>query len=61
MSQFISDVMSTLKSPSNIPRVPSGFIRQMTEDKMLVPEENINLISVIGQGIYNINTIERTK
>ena len=32
-------------------RVLSGFIRQMSEEKLLVPEENIKLISIIGQGL----------
>ena len=51
MPQFILDVMFTLKSPSNLPRVSSGFIQQMAEGKMLVPNENLNFNKVIGQGI----------
>ena len=48
----ILDVMSTLKATNepHIPRVLSGFIRQMSEEKLLVPEENIKLMSIVGQG-----------
>ena len=52
---YYASILDTLKSQSNeqdLPRVMSGFIRQMTEDKMLVPEENIKLTSIIGQGAY---------
>ena len=47
------ELMSTLKvrdGEPKMPRVLSGFIRQMSEDNMLIPEESINLISIVGQG-----------
>ena len=47
------DVMSVSVKEAHIPRVLSGFVRQMSEENMLVPEENINLISIVGQGSYD--------
>lgn len=45
--------MSTLKprgSDYGIKRVMSAFIRQMSEDRLLIPETNINLLDIVGQG-----------
>ena len=48
---YTLEVTSTLNTNEpHIPRVLSGFIRQMSEEKLLVPEENIKLMSIIGQG-----------
>ena len=33
-----------------VPRVLSGFIRQMSEEDLLIPEESVDLKSIIGQG-----------
>ena len=45
--------MSTLKPQQGdhgIKRVMSSFIRQMSEENLLVPEKNINLLDIVGQG-----------
>ena len=34
------------------PRVLSGFLRKMSEDQLLIPEECITMTSIIGQGLY---------
>ena len=48
---YTLEVTSTLKTNEpHIPRVLSGFIRQMSEEKLLVPEENIKLMSIVGHG-----------
>ena len=36
------------------PRVMSAFLRQMSEERLLVPEEDIKLLSIVGQGQYHI-------
>ena len=33
------------------PRVMSAFIRKMSEDQLLIPEESISMSSIIGQGV----------
>lgn len=49
---IITELMHTLKrrDGNRVSRVLSGFIRQMSEDNLLIPEESINLISIVGQG-----------
>ena len=47
------DACSSLKRQDRDPqvrRVMSGFIRQMSEDKLLIPKECIHLVSIVGQG-----------
>ena len=46
-------MMSTLRvreEGTQMPRVVSGFLRQMSEDNLLVPEEKVHLVSIVGQG-----------
>ena len=38
------------QSGHKINRVMSAFIRQMSEENLLVPEESIDLIGKVGQG-----------
>ena len=32
-------------------RLSSGYIRQMTEEKLLIPSRSITLMDTVGQGI----------
>ena len=33
-------------------RLSSGYIRQMTEEKLLIPSRSITLMDTVGQGIF---------
>ncbi|CAI8036667.1 Scavenger receptor cysteine-rich domain superfamily protein [Geodia barretti] len=47
------DALGSFKRKEGEPqvrRVLSGFIRQMSEDKLLIPKEHVHLVSIVGQG-----------
>ena len=39
-------------SSQGVARVPSAYIRQMAEEKLLIPGRSLALMDTIGQGIH---------
>ena len=51
-----------LDSPARMARVSSGYIRQMTEERLLIPGRNLTLMDTVGQGTgnpANSNSVKR--
>ena len=42
---------NNMEQSSRTARLSSGYIRQMTEEKLLIPSRSITLMDTVGQGI----------
>ena len=50
-----------LDSAARLARISSQYIRQMTEERLLIPGRNLTLMDTVGQGTGNsVNSVKGT-